>query len=76
MPRVKGETVSIRIHTTNKAIMDYVIAQHRASTGIGLSNDEVLWEAFKQKYPEAVKAALDAGAIPPTDKRRKDDASE
>lgn len=73
MPRMKGETVSIRIHTTNKAVIDYVIAQHRAKTGLGLSNDEVLWEALKERYPEAVRAALDAGATPPTDKRRKDD---
>lgn len=66
----KGDTVSIRIHPTNKAVIDWLITNHRAQTGQGLTNDEALWLAFNEGAKEAVAAVLAMGAKPPVDERK------
>jgi hypothetical protein len=71
MPR-KEPTVSIRVHTTIKAIIDYIITNHRARTGQGLTNDEALWMAFTDEKvaKEAIDAVLKMGAKIPVDERQ------
>jgi hypothetical protein len=69
----RDETVSIRIHPANKAVIDWLIFRRRAATGKGLTIDEILWEAFKKAEPEAVKAVLEQGATPPV--KQEDDKS-
>lgn len=67
----KGDSVSVRIHPTNKAVIDWIITNHRAKTGKGLNNDEALWLAFNdpEVAREAVEAILGMGAPPPVDQR-------
>lgn len=65
----RGETVSIRIHPTNKAVIDWLITNHRATTGQGMTNDEALWMVFQKGAPDAVKAVLAMGAQVPKDAR-------
>ena len=67
----KGQTVSIRIHPTNKAIMETIATDHRIATTKGLTNDEILFEALSKKYPDAVKRVLDSGAEHPLKKKAK-----
>lgn len=69
----RGDTVSVRIHPTNKAVIDWLIFEHRAKTGKGLTTDEILWEVFKAAKPKAVEAVLAQGATPPV--KQEDDKS-
>lgn len=68
----KEPTVSIRVHTTIKAVIDYIITNHRASTGEGLTNDEALWMAFNDQKvaKDAIDAVLKMGAKIPVDERQ------
>lgn len=66
----KGETVSIRIHPTNKAVIDWLVTRARAKKQLGMTNDEVLWETFSKCEPDAVAAVLAMGAEPPIDERK------
>jgi hypothetical protein len=68
----KEPSVSIRVHTTIKAIIDYIITNHRASTGEGLTNDQALWMAFNDQKvaKEAIDAVLKMGAKIPEDLRK------
>lgn len=66
----KGETVSIRIHPTNKAVIDWLVTRARAVTGQGLTNDEALWAVFNKCEKDAVDAVLEMGAVPPGDARK------
>ena len=66
----KGDTVSMRIDPTNKAVLDWIIFNHRATTGQGMTLDEALWYAYTHDVTEAVEAVLKTGAQPPIDERR------
>lgn len=65
----KGDTVSMRIDPTNKAVLDWIAFNHRATTGKGMTIDEALWYAFTHDVSEAVEAVLKTGAQPPKDER-------
>lgn len=69
MPR-RGDSVSIRVHPTIKIIIDYLSSKHRAETGVGLSNDEVIWMLAEGCAKDAIEHVNKLGAEIPADKRK------
>lgn len=70
LPPKQPPPASIRVHPTNRAVLDYIAAMHVAQTGQNISIDEALWIAFTKGAPAAVAAVLALGAEPPVDKRK------
>lgn len=58
-------TATIRISSTTRAVLDYIMAMGTIKTGRTPTINEVLWEVLTKAYPEEVEKVLSFGATPP-----------
>lgn len=66
----RGDSVSIRVHPTIKIVIDFLSSKHRAETGVGLSNDEVIWMLIEECAKDALEFVDSIGAEKPIDLRK------